>query len=280
MLQPELYKIMHIQSDTRMQSCCSIIVYVFCISDIIFTVSELRIVLLGKSLQDTSMVGNHILGRVAFETEAPPHSVKRHSERARGYVQGMYITIINAAHLFNPLLDSGLLKPEELKECADLSAPGPHAFLLVIQSHNFTDEDKKQLGLLLNCFSEQALNYAFVIDTDRDSSKGMSGGKKNASQMLIEECCQRYYNYRQLVMNEMLLCMFNQIKTVDKENGGDHLICKSFKDAHEEFFQTNENPARQEVKTLPDLSDYIKEKNKSTLVENISGRMGECLCKD
>lgn len=208
--------------------------------------SELRIVLLGKSLQDTSMVGNYILGRDVFQTEAPPHSVKQHIERASGLVQRTYITIINAAHLFN-----SPLKPEELKECAYLSAPGPHAFLLVIQPRSFTEEDKNHLGLLLNCFSEQAFNYAFVIDITPNSKKS------DASQRLIEECCQRYHKYKQVWKRKnSYRQLFAEIRKVVEENGGNHLICKSFEDVSAESFQTD-NLLRQSERTTPDLPDDI-----------------------
>ncbi|XP_053492474.1 GTPase IMAP family member 8-like [Ictalurus furcatus] len=224
----------------------------------------LRIVLLGKSLQHTSKVGNFILGRAAFETEDPPHSPKQHSERARGHVQETDITIINAAHLFNPPL-----KPEELEECVNLSAPGPHAFLLVIQPHSFTEEDKNHLGLLLNRFSEQAPNYAFVIGT------ATSGGKSDASQRLIKECCDRYRKYKQLEKNKnSCRQLFDEIRRVVKENGGNYLVCKSFKDAPEESFHTDENLARPGERKTSDLPDHTKEKSTSTSVGGVLSRIG------
>lgn len=232
--------------------------------------SELRIVLLGKSLQHTSMVGNFILGKTAFETEDPPHSRKQHSERARGHVQETDITIINAAHLFNPPL-----KPEELEECVNLSAPGPHAFLLVIEPHSFTEEDKNHLGLLLNRFSEQAPNYAFVIGT------ATSGGKSDASQRLIKECCDRYRKYKQLEKNKnSCRQLFDEIRRVVKENGGNYLVCKSFKDAPEESFHTDENLARPGERKRSDLPDDTNEKSTSTSVGGALSRIGKCSFKD
>ncbi|GAA6112234.1 uncharacterized protein LOC113640867 [Tachysurus ichikawai] len=228
---------------------------------------ELRIVLLGKS-QHSSMVGNFILGRAAFETEAPPDSVKQHSERASGHVEGTYITIINAAHLFN-----SPLKPEELKECVDLCAPGPHAFLLVIEAHKFTEKDKNHLGSLLNCFSEQAINYAFVIGITQDSKMGRSGGQSGASQRLIEEYGQRYRKYKQLQKNKNSRGqIFDDIRNVVKKNGGNYLICEHFKDVDERFFQTDENLERDGEKTTQDLSHDTKEK--SSLKGSVLGKFG------
>ncbi|KAG7326200.1 hypothetical protein KOW79_009601 [Hemibagrus wyckioides] len=223
--------------------------------------SELRIILLGKSLQNTSMVGNVILGRAVFQTEDPPDSVKQHSERASGHVKGTYITIINAANLFN-----SPLKPEDLKECVYLCAPGPHAFLLVIQPHDFTEEDNHQLGSLLKCFSKQALNYASVIGITQDSKVAKSGGQSEASQRLIEECGQRYCVYKQIEKNKKSHCqLFDDISSVVKENEGKFLICESFKDVHDENLETVGE------RTRPDLSDDTKEK--SSFMGNVLGKL-------
>ncbi|KAF7711887.1 GTPase IMAP family member 8-like [Silurus meridionalis] len=220
--------------------------------------SELRIIVMGKSLQHTYMVGNFILGKDAFETEGPSHSVKQCSKRASGCVEGTHITLINAPPLFNPKL-----KPEELKECVHLSAPGPHAFLLVIQPHSFTEEDKSHLGLLLNYFSEQALNYTFVIGIEQDSNGGKSGEKSNAFQSLINDCCQRYYKYKQLKKKNSCRELFEHISYVVDQKC---LMC----DVSEESVQIDDNPARLGERTL-DLPDHTKEKSKSTLVGKVIG---------
>ncbi|KAI5616024.1 GTPase IMAP family member 8-like, partial [Silurus asotus] len=220
---------------------------------------ELRIIVMGKSLQHTGMVGNFILGKDAFETEGPSHSVRQCRKRASGCVEGTHITLINAPPLFNPNL-----KPEELKECVHLSAPGPHAFLLVIQPHSFTEKDKSHLGLLLNYFSKQALNYTFVIGIEQDSNGGKSGGKSNAFQSLINEC-QTYYELKQLKENNSCRELFNNISYVVKKNDGNCLMC----DVSEESFQTDDNSARLGERTL-DLPDHTKENNKSTFMGKVT----------
>ncbi|KAI5614990.1 hypothetical protein C0J50_8849, partial [Silurus asotus] len=203
---------------------------------------ELRIIVMGKSLQHTGMVGNFILGKDAFQ---------RCRKTASGCVEETHITLINAPSLFNPKL-----KPEELKECVHLSAPGPHAFLLVIQPHSFTEEDKSHLGLLLNYFSKQALNYTFVIGIEQDSTGGKSGEKSNAFQSLINEC-QTYYELKQLKEKNSCRELFDQISYVVKKNGGICLMC----DVSEESFQIDDNPTRLGERTL-----NLPEKSKSTFM--------------
>ncbi|XP_073703351.1 uncharacterized protein [Garra rufa] len=58
-------------------------------------VSDLRIVLLGKSVSENSRVGNFILERAAFDSEAPPDIVERVGRR----LKDKYVMVINSPQL-------------------------------------------------------------------------------------------------------------------------------------------------------------------------------------
>ncbi|XP_027027325.2 interferon-induced very large GTPase 1-like [Tachysurus fulvidraco] len=125
--------------------------------------SELRIVLLGKSLSHTSSLGNFILGNSVFETEDSPHLVKQCKSDSR-QVEGRNITVINAPHLFDPQLSQEELS-QRIRDCA-LHERGPHAFLLVVQPHDFTEEDRNQLRNILNNINDEAIKSSIVITVD------------------------------------------------------------------------------------------------------------------
>ncbi|XP_053531674.1 GTPase IMAP family member 4-like isoform X1 [Ictalurus punctatus] len=160
-------------------------------------VPELRIVILGKSFPQTTTVGNFILGRSAFETEDRPHSVERHCEMVGGHVEGRYITIINTPHLYNPKLSNEELN-RKIKECVSRSRPGPHAFLLVVQPHDFTQKDRNLLRYILNSFGDQAINYSIVINTDSGFNTSEDELRFTAIQELTEECHGRHHSFSQL----------------------------------------------------------------------------------
>ncbi|KAG7326088.1 hypothetical protein KOW79_011013 [Hemibagrus wyckioides] len=126
-------------------------------------VSELRIVLLGKSLLHTSSVGNFILCNSVFETEDSPHSVKLQCKS--GHIEGRDITIINVPHLFDSQLSQEELS-QRINECISFSEPGPHVFLLVVHPYDFTEEDRNQLRYILNNFGDQAIKYSIVVTVD------------------------------------------------------------------------------------------------------------------
>ncbi|XP_037397068.1 GTPase IMAP family member 8-like, partial [Pygocentrus nattereri] len=153
---------------------------------------SVRIVLLGKNSSEISRVGNFILDRNAFYTEAPPPSVEQHSERARGNVEGRNITLINTPHL----LDTELSVEElinRLKECMSLCAPGPHAFLLVLQPDECTPRDWDQMKMALSNLSHKTLNYTTVLTTQK---KGTGTGPHKENDLvkdIIKQCGGRHY---------------------------------------------------------------------------------------
>ncbi|XP_053533025.1 GTPase IMAP family member 7 isoform X2 [Ictalurus punctatus] len=160
-------------------------------------VSELRIVILGKSFPQTSTVGNLILGKSVFETEDPPHSVEFHCDIVGGHMEGRYIIIINTPHLYDPKLSNEELN-RKIKKCVSLSRPGPHAFLLVVQPHDFTQKDRNLLRYILNSFGDQAINYSIVINTDSGFNTSEDESRFTAIQELTEECHGRHHSFSQL----------------------------------------------------------------------------------
>ncbi|MCJ8749375.1 hypothetical protein PDJAM_G00175370 [Pangasius djambal] len=127
--------------------------------------SKLRIILLGKSLSQTSSVGNFILGRSAFETEDPPCSAELlTSESVRGHEEGRDVTIINTPQLFDPKLSQEELS-QRINECVSLSEPGPHAFLLVVQPHDFTQKDRNQPN------ATKLIGCRFTVQVDNDTKR-------------------------------------------------------------------------------------------------------------
>uniref|UniRef100_A0A3B1IZM7 AIG1-type G domain-containing protein n=1 Tax=Astyanax mexicanus TaxID=7994 RepID=A0A3B1IZM7_ASTMX len=121
----------------------------------------MRIVLLGKNSSEISRAGNFILGREAFDTEAPPPSVEQHSARAGGTVEGRYITLINTPHLFHPQLSLNTLN-QRVRECMTLCSPGPHVLMLVLQPDDFTETDRHRLNHILHCLSEDPHKHTLV----------------------------------------------------------------------------------------------------------------------
>lgn len=105
--------------------------------------------------------------RSAFETEAPSDDVEQHSERVRGKLEKRHITVINNPHLLQPNLTDYQIS-HEVRECVSLSAPGPHVIILILQHHDFNEDDRIRVKCVLERFSDHAIKHTIVL-TDEDS---------------------------------------------------------------------------------------------------------------
>ncbi|KAF5891632.1 GTPase IMAP family member 8-like, partial [Clarias magur] len=169
--------------------------------------SEVRIVLLGEDVLLTNSVGNFILGRSAFQTEVPS-SVKLHCERASGQVEGRNITIINTPHLYNPQLSQEELT-QRVKESITLTDPGPHVFLLVLQSGTITREQHDRVRNTLDTYNPLSRERSLVITTGEDHG-------------VISECEVRHHRIQDISAfdNHQVLQLLGKIDILLKETGG------------------------------------------------------------
>ncbi|XP_053345634.1 GTPase IMAP family member 8-like [Clarias gariepinus] len=206
-------------------------------------VSELRIVVLGKSISENSKVGNIILRTEAFETE--DHPVQR-SFIVGGHVEQRHISIINTPHLLQPQLRDEELT-QRVKECVSLSDPGPHAFLLVVQSNDFTKKDNKRLKYVLNLFSEQAINYCILIRKDSKQFPFQTSQESKAYRTIKKELKERCIHLKNDETSVNLL--LSMIDNIVKSNGEVHLACEVFEDVQEEH-HTSERKMGKENRDL------------------------------
>ncbi|XP_055740249.1 GTPase IMAP family member 8-like [Salvelinus fontinalis] len=144
-------------------------------------VSSLRIVLLGKSDDKKTTVGNMILQRKAF------FNYKQQWESASGKVNGKSVTVVKTPDFFAPRLTAESLM-EEMENCKSLSAPGPHGVLLVLKPEGFTEENRNTFKLILSIFGKESFKHSMVIITH---SKGATVNPH--LRQMIEECRGRHH---------------------------------------------------------------------------------------
>uniref|UniRef100_A0A8C1ML97 GTPase IMAP family member 8 n=1 Tax=Cyprinus carpio TaxID=7962 RepID=A0A8C1ML97_CYPCA len=156
------------------------------------SVSNLRIVLLGKNESENSRLGNIILDTKAFHSEAPSY-LQQHSVRIGGNVEKRHITVINT-HLLQPNL-SQLQIIQRVKECVSQSAPGPHVIVLILQYKDFIENDRQKVKTVLNLFSKQAIKHTIVVTTDEEPCGYIFTSKNNSIHDLIKECGGRHLQF-------------------------------------------------------------------------------------
>ncbi|XP_016298264.1 GTPase IMAP family member 8-like [Sinocyclocheilus anshuiensis] len=207
---------------------------------------NMRIVLLGKSVSENSLVGNFISGRAAFDSEAPPDVV----ERVGGRLKDRHVMLINSPQLLQTNISDHQLT-QTVRECVFLSDPGPHVFIITLQYKDFTEEDLRRVKYMLERFSEEAIKRSIVITTDEETKAN------EFIQRLTAECGGGHLQLDHEIKRQFS-GISQQLETILRESNEEFLTCDIFDDAEE---------------TLVD-----EDQSRSEMQEDDSDKMGKILC--
>ncbi|KAK2838165.1 hypothetical protein Q5P01_015377 [Channa striata] len=146
-------------------------------------ISSLRIVLLGKSEDKKTKLGDFIVGDQDFHssmTKSVKHCVSSH-----GRWREKPVTVVQTPDMFS-LSEETLRK--EVERSMNLCPPGPNVLLLLVKPSEFNIEDKQKLQLILSFFGQDAFKYSMIIITDNQKRTD------STVDQLIKKCEGRNYN--------------------------------------------------------------------------------------
>uniref|UniRef100_A0A8C1VQH8 AIG1-type G domain-containing protein n=1 Tax=Cyprinus carpio TaxID=7962 RepID=A0A8C1VQH8_CYPCA len=191
--------------------------------------ADLRILILGKSDVGKTATANTILSRNVFRAGAQSNTLT--CEKQDAEVSGRNISIIDTPGL----LDAPLYKhfQDELKrdidKCLEMSAPGPHVFVLVIRLNGrYTEEEKNTVKWIQKNFGEDAVRHTFVlfthVDLLKDESLDQYIRKSPDLQSLIDSCGSRFHSFNNQHRNNQnqVTELLEKIEQLIKDNGGEH----------------------------------------------------------
>ncbi|RXN13388.1 GTPase IMAP family member 8-like protein [Labeo rohita] len=224
------------------------------------SVSDLRIVLIGKNGTENIRVGNIILGTTAFTREDLFYS-QQHCMRISGKVEERQITVINTHQLQPNLSHQQII--QRVRECVSLSAPGPHVFVLVLQYKDFSENDRHRVKYVLNLFSEQAMKHTIVLTTDEEPHLFIL--RNNPIHDLIKECGGEHLQF-DTVNPGWRSEMFRRTEKILKKEHEEFLICNKYVKCEDDTASVDKGQSRSgdsvrgddKEKRDPDLKESTK----------------------
>ncbi|KAL2103970.1 hypothetical protein ACEWY4_000838 [Coilia grayii] len=115
-----------------------------------------------------------------------------------------------------------------VKECVDLSAPGPHVFILVLQPENFSEEDRNKVKYILGMFSYEAIKYTIVLTIVRSArhvSESFTVRREDSFGLIIKECEMRHHMFDTIDRfdQNQVVKLFEKVDSMMERNGGHYL---------------------------------------------------------
>ncbi|XP_073721048.1 uncharacterized protein [Misgurnus anguillicaudatus] len=152
--------------------------------------------------------------------------------------------IINCPHLLQlNLSDHQII--QTVRECVDLSHPGPHLILIIFKHDECSREDQERLEMILNSFSDNVYEHTLVLTTHDTHKTEVNDNIKK----IIKKCTSRHYRLKR---NSTAAQLIETFRDIVKSNDDRYLICDEYEDAQRLKVkqQTDEREMRDDVRIV------------------------------
>ncbi|KAI7810014.1 GTPase IMAP family member 7-like [Triplophysa rosa] len=221
-----------------------------------------RIVLVGITGAGKSSSANTILDRIAFIAARSGSSVTKECRKETVKVAGREMTVVDTPGMFDTDISEEDLLKQKISKCINMTAPGPHAIILVIKLGPFTEEEKLSVEKIRAIFGEEADKHTIVLFTHGDEVTGsieehISEAGDDLKQIL-RRCGERYhvFNNKNMQDRNQVEEFLEKVDDMIKANRDEHYT-SDFYQSVELMLKTKEEELRREYEEK--LQDKEKE---------------------
>ncbi|XP_076871879.1 uncharacterized protein LOC143522075 [Brachyhypopomus gauderio] len=188
---------------------------------------EVRLVLLGNMGCGKTLTADTLLGRSSAPSAL---DAARLCAVRTGASEGRKLVLVETPRWYwsGQQVEAGVLR--ETERALALTAPGPHAFLILVPVGQFTEMENRLPGQLQRAFGPGALKHTLVLLTCGDyllggDAEGYLRREEAALMAMVEQCggCWHVINNRQPQDRQQVVRLLEKVEQLVETNGGCYL---------------------------------------------------------